>query len=347
MMCRGAPCFCRSGYEDEAGERRMRFAQIHFDFVQRCEQRGERHAELEAQERVAVAAEDWDAVEDERVFARLGKAIVDRERRAVARIFRRLFDVFIVFAARISDEADGLAEVPLDGLLRARELVFRLVEARCLRELFMRQRVALKIDEAAFVHVLHVAPRQIVRIRADVIGNQKDRRLELIFLEDGERMVVVVEIAIVKCDDDGLLRQLRAVFPSIEHIGRRDGRVAVLREVFHLRFELFRVHGQRVLFRVVDLVIVQHGDAVLCGLEQPEHGKREQGDNGRRSGEQPFAAVSQNSTSFQKDGKMPQEFFVAWPLFYHLQKGLSMFERLAGFFFCQSRNRNIENRKEI
>lgn len=247
LWCRDE--FCEDGVAvlDEAAAQR----------VERREDRRVFEAQAEAQELVRVAAEDWHAVENVGVLVRVGQSVVNGEGGAVAGFLRHALELFVVRAARVGDEVDGLAEAPLERLLGAVELMPYLV-SRNLVEFRMGERVALEIDEAALLHLIDLRPGHVIGVGADEVRDQEDRALEVILLEDRVGVLVVVDVAVVEGQDDGLLGQWRAVLPGIHHLFRRNRVVAVVGEVFHLLVELVGVDRQGILVAVVDLVVVEH-----------------------------------------------------------------------------------------
>ena len=241
--------FCKDGVAvlDEAAAQR----------IERCEDRRVLEAQAEAQELMRIAAEDRHAVKDVGVLIRIGQPVVDGEGGAVAGFLCHALELFVVRAARVGDEVDGLAEAPLERLFGAVELMPYLIGWN-LVELRMGKRVALKIDEAALLHLIDLRPGHVVGVGADEVRNQEDRALEVILLEDRVGVLVVVDVAVVEGQDDGLLGERRAVLPGIHHLFRRDRVVAVVGEVLHLFLELVGVDGQGILVAVVDLVVVEH-----------------------------------------------------------------------------------------
>ena len=82
-------------------------------------------------------------------------------------------------------------------------------------------------------------------------------------MQDRVGVLVIVDIAVVEGEEDGLFGQRGAVFEVIGKFVRRDGMVAVFGEILHLRFELGRAQRQGIVVTVVDLVIVENGNAAL------------------------------------------------------------------------------------
>ena len=130
--------------------------------------------------------------------------------------------------------------------------------------------MALEVDEAALLHLGCLIPGQVVRIGVEEIRNEEDRCLQVVFLQDGIGILVVVHVTVVEGDDDGLIGELRAVIPGIRELGGRDGVIAVVGQILHLGLELVRLDGQRVVVDVVDLVVVEDGDAVLRAVHAHE-----------------------------------------------------------------------------
>lgn len=216
------------------------------------------------------------------------------EGRTVAGFVGRGLDGRGEVAAWVGDEVDVLLEVPLERELGVGELVVKLLVADLI-ELRVGERMALEVDEPAFLHLLALGPGQVVRIGADEIGYEEDRAPEVVFLENRERVLVVVNVAVIERDDHGLVGQGRPILPRIEELGRRDRMVAVVGEVFHLRLELIRVDGQRVFIAVVDLVVVQHRDVVARRVhavgaegEKREDQRGEQDEDALQRAFQPF-----------------------------------------------------------
>ena len=123
----------------------------------------------------------------------------------------------------------------------------------------MRHRVALKSDEPRLLHLLDLCPCQIARIGVGKIIDKEDGCLESVFFQNGVGIGVVVIVAVIEGDDDGLFGQRGAVLGGIQHLVDGDGRVALCCEIVHLRCELFRVKGERVAVLVFDLMVVEDG----------------------------------------------------------------------------------------
>ena len=126
----------------------------------------------------------------------------------------------------------------------------------------------------------------------------------MVFLEDGVRVVVVIEIAVVEGDDDGFLWKRPLALPGIYHLRGRDGRIAFLSEILHLRLELLGIDRQGVMLSVVDLVIVEDGDTALCLLEQGGDAEQQQDDEERAQREERFPFfLQQEHILFKAAGK--------------------------------------------
>ena len=151
----------------------------------------------------------------------------------------------------------------------------------------MRQRMALEVDDAALLHLVDLCPRHVVRIGANEVGNQENRALEAVFLKDRISVLVIVDIAVIKGQDDGLIGQRRAIFKGIHHLCRRDGMIAVIDEVFHLLLEFIRMDRQRIFIAVIDLMIVEYRHSpvgsmhAICadGKYRRENNQKEQQDS--------------------------------------------------------------------
>ena len=222
---------------------------------------------------------------------------MDGEGGAVACFLRHALELFVVRAARIGDEFDGYIQAPFKGFLGVRELVLYLVR-RDLVELWMRERVALEVDEAALLHLVDLCPGHVVGVGADEVRDQEDRPLEVVLLEDRVGVLVVVDVAVIERQDDGLLGQRRAVFPGVHHLLRCDSVVAVVGEVLHLLVELVRVDSQRVLVAVIDLMVVEHwygtGDRVHAVGAEREYRQEDY----QQSQQDSFDPGSHRDTSF-------------------------------------------------
>ena len=106
--------------------------------------------------------------------------------------------------------------------------------------------VAGKFHETGRIHQRDLAPGEGAggRYPVDVIGaarglrtDQRDHRLGLIFLQQRESVSVVVAVAIVKAQNDRLLRQPGAVCRVGNHLRGQDGRVAVIPQPLEVAFE--------------------------------------------------------------------------------------------------------------
>ena len=132
-----------------------------------------------------------------------------------------------------------------------------------LAERDMGHRVALDVDDARVLHFLADFPCEIVRIDVQIVRDDEDGTFKPVFLQDRVGVLVIVDIAVVEGEEDGLFGQRGAVFEVIGKFVRRDGMVAVFGEILHLRFELGCAQRQGVVVAVVDLVIVENGNAAL------------------------------------------------------------------------------------
>ena len=163
------------------------------------------------------------------------------ESAAITRITGDLFHRVRDASARIGNVVDLLAEFLGERFAGVRNLMMQLVARGQLREIRVRHRVALKVDQSGILHLVNLFPCQIVRVDAREIVDEKDRRLESIFFQDRIGVLVVVDIAVVEGNDDRLFGERRAVFRRVHHLIQRDRMVALFCEICHLLIELVAV----------------------------------------------------------------------------------------------------------
>ena len=130
------------------------------------------------------------------------------------------------------------------------------VRRREFGEIRVRHCVALEVDEPGLFHLVDLIPCQIVWVSVCKIIDKKDGGLEPIFFQNGVGVLVVVRIAVVECDDDGLFGQRCSIFEGIHHLVDRDCRIALGGEVVHLRLKLIGPECERVAVLLLDLMIV-------------------------------------------------------------------------------------------
>ena len=111
----------------------------------------------------------------------------------------------IVDARRIGDELDGMSQFALRLSLGLHKLLANTV-IRQLRQSRMRHRMRLNRD-AAPLHLAHLIPREISLALAQETRDDKDRRLEVILFQNGKRIGIVINVAIVKRDEHRTLGQ--------------------------------------------------------------------------------------------------------------------------------------------
>ena len=97
----------------------------------------------------------------------------------------------------------------------------------------MRHRVALEGDQTGGLHLAHHIPGQEVVVRADVVWEDEDRRLDVVLLEQGEENGIVVLVAVVEGQDHGLL-----VGGELGQVLEPDRGKAVLLDIFELGFQI-------------------------------------------------------------------------------------------------------------
>ena len=97
----------------------------------------------------------------------------------------------------------------------------------------MRHRVALEGDQTGGLHLAHHIPGQEVVVRADVVWEDEDRRLDVVLLEQGEENGIVVLVAVVEGQDHGLL-----VGGELGQVLEPDRGEAVLLDIFELGFQI-------------------------------------------------------------------------------------------------------------
>ena len=139
-------------------------------------------------------------------------------------------------------------------------------------------RMAADLD-AAHLHRAQLIPREVARL-TDLIRDDVDRRLHAVFLEDGQHLRVIVLIAVIKRQDDGLCRQFHLAALRLHEVEHRDGRVTLLLEIVELLPEVLGRHIVGIgifIDRFRDFVVLEDRDAIRCRREhQPEDDSQEQ-----------------------------------------------------------------------
>ena len=161
----------------------------------------------------------------------------------------------IVRAPRVGKACDRLAELLLDHALRGRKLLLDLV-IREARQCAVRHRVPLD-GKAVLFHLAQLLPRQIALLLSHHLRDDEDRRLEAVLLENRVRLLIVVDIAVVKCNHHGLFGQIARSRQSAVKLFWRNRLEAVLLEPRHLTVKVLRRDGERMI-HVVDHVVVQN-----------------------------------------------------------------------------------------
>ena len=210
-----------------------------------------------------MGAEDRYAVERVLVVAGMVESVVDGERRAVAGFPYDTLHFVIVSAAGVGDGSDVFVEARFNCFLGVDGFVLQSFGRGKLAERDMGHRVALDVDDARVLHLLADFPCEIVWIDVQIVRDDEDRAFKPVFLQDRVGVLVIVDIAVVEGEEDGLFGQRGAVFEVIGKFVRRDGMVAVFGEIPHLRFEFGRAQRQSVVVTVVDLVVVEDGNTAL------------------------------------------------------------------------------------
>lgn len=94
-------------------------------------------------------------------------------------------------------------------------------------------------------HFLHHVPGHVVGVAfVKKVGGQEDGGGEAIFFEDGEGVLVVVQVAVVEGDDDGFGGQVCFTGDGAGQIVEADGGVAVFGQVLHLAAEIVGRDGE-------------------------------------------------------------------------------------------------------
>ena len=161
----------------------------------------------------------------------------------------------------------------------------QLVARGQLREIRVRHRVALEVDQPGVLHLMDLFPRQIVWIDAREIVDEEDRCLESIFFQDWIGILVVVNVPVIEGNDDRLCGERRTAFRRVHHLVQRDRMVALFCKVCHLLVKLVAVQCEWVAVLVLDLMVVEHGHAGGCAHEQHRSSETQENQNDRN--EQP------------------------------------------------------------
>ena len=112
--------------------------------------------------------------------------------------------------------------------------------------------------DTALFHLTHLIPCEIALALAQETRDDKDRRLEVILFQNGKRIGIVIDVAIVKRDEHRTLGQRpRACQIVVELIGA-DCVIAMIDEILHLPVKIRWLNRKREEPRV-DHVVVEHG----------------------------------------------------------------------------------------
>ena len=262
--------------------------QCEAQILKRRDEWSKREAQFEAREGVRIRAEDGDAIHLVTAFLGGGEPIVYGEAPTIARRTCDFLDLRIDAAAGVGDVVHIIAEFVRQEVMRVRDFVAQFVRRCELSEICMRHRVALESDEPGLFHLVDLIPCQVVRVGVREIIDEKDGRLEPILFQNGVGILVVVRIAIVKGDDDGLVGQRCPIFESVHHLVNRDGGVALVCKIRHLRLELVRPECERVAVLLLDLMIVENRHT-RGGAHENTADEEEQERDGEQGKEQPLA----------------------------------------------------------
>ena len=204
-----------------------------------------------------LGVEDWHALEGVDVALAADATVLDGEGGLVAGLTHELGDVEVVGTGRVGHVLDLMAELGFGLLLRLDEfgaqLVVRQVGHRLVVDGVRRD------GHAVLLHLAALVPGQVALARAEEARDDKDRALEAVLPEDRVGVVVVVLVAVVEGDQDGIRGQLARALERVVELVGRDRVIAVLFEVAHLPVEVGRCDGKRQEF-IADLVVVEHED---------------------------------------------------------------------------------------
>lgn len=150
-------------------------------------------------------------------------------------------------------------------------------------------------------HFLDLVPGQVAR-RIHEVDDQEYGTAHVVFLQDGIGVFIVVDVAVIKGDEDWPVRQVAfAAHVGIE-LFQRNGMVIVVVQIFHLFVKVSRLHGQHGVEFIIDLMVVQDRDACQVIVRRPEIPKSKDTDkedqDGENDADDPRAYFLQHKTSF-------------------------------------------------
>ena len=212
---------------------------------------------------------------------------------------RFFHDHIVVFAFREGDEVTGFPRHLFDDVFGILQFVTHAGPVEAGQGL-MADGMGAEFH-AVGRHFFDLVPGQVAR-RIHEVDDQEYGAAHVIFLQDGIGIFIVVDVAVIKGDEDRPVGQVAfATHVGIE-LFQRNGMVIVVVQIFHLFIKIGWLHGQHGVEFIIDLMVVQDGDAcqvIVCRPEIPKSKDTDEEDqNGEDDTDDPRAYFLQHKTSF-------------------------------------------------
>lgn len=240
-----------------------------------------------------------DAVQVVWIVPREVAACIYGEGVAVAGASRFFHDHIVIFAFREGDEMTGLARHFFDDVFRVLQFMTDSGPVEAGQRL-MADGMGPKFH-AVGSHFLDLVPGQVAR-RIHEVDDQEYRAAHVVFLQDGIGFFVIVDVAVIKGDEDRPVRQIAfAAHVGIE-LFQGNGMIVVVVQIFHLFVKISWLHGQHGIEFIIDLMVVQDRDACEMVVRRPEIPKSkdtdEEDQDGKDDADDPRAYFFHHKTSF-------------------------------------------------